>query len=251
MLNTPLSPVPPPPTGVLALVQDSCASHGGVDNQGFSLSAPGPGGRFSIEILESSKCVTGTHASVTAEVCASAAAQTWQWEGAGAGEGAGEGRVTAAPSKLQLVGTKLCLNDGARHGGPAPAPPDYGQVWARKLHSEKGTRLAVMLFNPGPPSPSPPATHYTTARSHLAYYSAVTVACSCSLASCIAKSFSVDCLPGEANSTVVATWQMLGLPAASNAVVRDLWLHTESTATGQVSALVPSHGGVILTLTTA
>ena len=52
-------------------------------------------------------------------------------------------------------------------------------------------------------------------------------------------------------ATVVATWQMLGLPAASNAVVRDLWLHTESTATGQVSALVPSHGGVILTLTTA
>ncbi len=54
--------------------------------------------------------------------------------------------------------------------------------------------------------------------------------------------------PSEATANVTATWAQVGLPSGKTAVVRDLWTK-QSTERTELTAVVPPHGGVMVTAT--
>jgi alpha-galactosidase len=54
---------------------------------------------------------------------------------------------------------------------------------------------------------------------------------------------------GPAEQNIVATWEEIGYPAHLSASVRDLWQHKDvGKITGKFSAIVPSHGVVMVTV---
>ena len=140
-----------------------------------------------------------------------------------------DGMCVAADAAL-AVATAKC-------GSGAHVPPGQGWVWsAKKLQSLTWpTKCLGDGSAPGPGPPPPPAANegQVWARPLKSADGDTKVAI---------MLFN----PGEATANITATWSQVGLPADGTATVIDLWSKKSSQLT-QLSAEVPSHGGVIVT----